>query len=358
MQAEIILTRAPLFKGLSGATRPFLFFGPPLALTGMKPAVTANKPSLTFICACKTCIDQHNTSMNFLESVNSGIAAFHRATQGKLASRAILVHAVLQLTPRAEVFDAMAEVAPDGKKISESTLRRRIVRTTRQMGLPPLPTGENGGRPSFEVCDQYKMEHCSKWISDNGGMPRAEQLADPNWDLRPSPPPGISTSAPETTPAQITLAASKDPMKEKPPGENTPVPSPVVKQTTPVTIANGKPEGCREVGAVGDGEETLLDDVPQMPKPFRIPWNDPWEDTWKDHFGDVEHAGKLTVPEMGKEMQKLSLRLPHDRWVSQALVLHARAHGVPYDPSHYKRYLETIRIHYKKLLKEYWQTRE
>ena len=230
----------------------------------MKPSVTVNKPSNRFVCDCKSYKYHHNTAMNFLESVNSGIVAFNRATQGKLASRAILVHSVLQMPPRAEVSMAMAEVAPDGRQLSESTLRRRLVRTTRQMGLPPLPTGENGGRPSFEVCDQYKMEHCSKWISDNGGMPRTEQLADPNWDLRPQrpSPSGFAPALPAAeTPATAKNQSTKNTDQEQsgsqahressiaPPSGAPPTPDQSVVSTEAPTNREERQKAIRKITA-------------------------------------------------------------------------------------------------------------
>src|ERR1035437_4818668 len=127
--------------------------------------------------------------MNLIEIVTSAIATFHRATEGKLKERAILVYSILEVAPRAKLVKAMIDADPEGKKPVESTLRRMVIRTTKQMGLPDFPTGVKGGRPSFEQCELYRRDHCAKWITANGGMPRAEQLADPNWDLRPSPPP-------------------------------------------------------------------------------------------------------------------------------------------------------------------------
>jgi hypothetical protein len=145
--------------------------------------------------------------MNSQEAVNEGIAAFRRATTNGLASRTILVLSVLDVTPRAEVAKALADVDSAGKTPSASTIRRSIGRTTRQMGLPALPTGEKGGRPSFEICDAYKREHCARWIAANGGMPRNEQLADPNWDLRPYRPLGDQELQGNTSPAPIRTSA-------------------------------------------------------------------------------------------------------------------------------------------------------
>jgi hypothetical protein len=148
--------------------------------------------------------------MNSQEAVNEGIAAFRRATTNSLASRTILVLSVLDVTPRAEVAKALTDVDSAGKTPSDSTIRRSIARTTRQMGLPALPTGEKGGRPSFEVCDAYKREHCARWIAANGGMPRNEQLADPNWDLRPYRTLGDQERRGNTSPAPIRTSAQHE----------------------------------------------------------------------------------------------------------------------------------------------------
>lgn len=146
--------------------------------------------------------------MNCQEAVNEGIAAFRRATANNLASRTILVLSVLDVTPRAEVAKALADVDSTSKTPSDSTIRRNISRTTRQMGLPDLPTGEKGGRPSFEVCSAYKREHCARWIAANGGMPRNEQLADPNWDLRPYRPPADQEPQANSSAAQGSLSSN------------------------------------------------------------------------------------------------------------------------------------------------------
>jgi hypothetical protein len=295
--------------------------------------------------------------MNCQEAVNEGIAAFRRATTNNLASRTILVLSILDVTPRAEVAKALADVDSAGKSPSASTIRRNIGRTTRQMGLPDLPTGEKGGRPSFELCGAYKREHCARWIAANGGMPRIEQLTDPNWDLRPYPP-ADSSALPSPISEQVSETGMNSPQsadeknKKLPKRANSIVPS--VDKTRSVSNETHEQKETRETETDGSDEDEMFDAVPEMPVPFRLTWNDPWAENWRDHFECVKDAEKLLAPEAVKAMKGLSLKIPRDRWVCRALLLHAQAQGIPYDPSHYERYLETIRSQYKKLLKEYW----
>ncbi len=140
--------------------------------------------------------------MSLSEAVTSGIDTYRRATEGKLRERAILVYSILEVATRAELVEALIKADPDNKKPVESTLRRLVIRTTRQMGLPDFPTGAKGGRPSFDQCEHYRRENCAKWISANGGMPRDEQLADPNWDLRPQPLPMADSIPKKSLPEQ------------------------------------------------------------------------------------------------------------------------------------------------------------
>ena len=142
--------------------------------------------------------------MNYEESVTNALTLLRRATETVLKERTILVDSVLHVRPRTDVANLLAKANPDGRKPADSTVRRMIIRTTQKMGLEELC--EKEGRRSFETCDKYRREQCSKWIAENGGMPRLEQLADPFWDLRPQRPPS-SIHAPPIPDASDSAAA-------------------------------------------------------------------------------------------------------------------------------------------------------
>ena len=147
--------------------------------------------------------------MNYEESVRSTLSLLRRATETMLNERTILVDSVLHVRPRTDVAKLLAQVNPDGRKPSDSTVRRMITRTTLKMGLEELR--EKEGRRSFETRDKYKGEQCSRWIATNGGMPRLEQLADPSWDLQPYPPtdPSVGPTSNSETLAAKTMTSSK-----------------------------------------------------------------------------------------------------------------------------------------------------
>jgi hypothetical protein len=145
--------------------------------------------------------------MNLIESVKLQMEVYSRVTTEFLRWRPILVLSVLQVTPPSLILRAMKETDGACRKPSESGLRRMLADTAHQMGLPELPKGgASGGRPSAESCERYRREHAAPWILANGGMPRAEQLADPYWDLRPQPPPS-SGHAPAIPDASDSVGA-------------------------------------------------------------------------------------------------------------------------------------------------------
>jgi hypothetical protein len=126
--------------------------------------------------------------MNALETVAIHIAAYNRAVDEELKWRTILVLAVLDAAPPLRILAAFKQLDPLYQP-SKSSLRRLVANTRRRMGLPELPKkSERGGRPTEDIYQKYRFEHSARWIRENGGRPRPEQLVDPNWDLRPQRP--------------------------------------------------------------------------------------------------------------------------------------------------------------------------
>lgn len=215
--------------------------------------------------------------MNYIESVNAGLAAFHRATEAMLSSRTILVLSVLQMKPRAEVAKALAEVEPEGRKPSDSTVGREIARTTRQMGLPELPTEEKGGRPSFETRDNYKREHCAKWIAANGGMPRVEQLADPNWDLKPYPP-AISSARPALMVETATAATAPGQALSEASGINPAIPATPAPRSSPPSTSRENPKGDTSVENAEAMPSRSVEEIQEQIRNFPVVDKKAWEE--------------------------------------------------------------------------------
>ena len=120
--------------------------------------------------------------------------------------RTTLMMAVLHVSRPGAIRAMMAKVDPDFHP-DERTLRSLLESTREKMGLPLFPSSAKGGRPSDAVSEKYRSEHCARWIRENGGLPRVEQLADPSWNLKPNPPQNLQTSS--TEPAKSSGKPSK-----------------------------------------------------------------------------------------------------------------------------------------------------
>jgi len=122
--------------------------------------------------------------MTLPETFAAQLAAYEAASTAEFRWRPLMMRAVLDVSPPSVIREAWSAV--DSKcPPSDSTLRRMIARTREKMGLPELPVSEGKGRTPASFYDEYRATHCARWIRENGGHPRMEQLVDPNWDLRP-----------------------------------------------------------------------------------------------------------------------------------------------------------------------------
>lgn len=218
--------------------------------------------------------------MNYEESVRNTLSLLRRATETMLNERTILVDSVLHVRPRTDVAKLLAQVNPDGRKPSDSTVRRMITRTTLKMGLEELR--EKEGRRSFETCDKYKGEQCSRWIAANGGMPRLEQLADPSWDLQPYPPtdPSVGPTSTSETLSAKTMTSSKPTASND---EKSPLPerveSPLSEQAVPPPAIRENPEGDT---SMENGKAPINRSVEEIQEEIRnAPTSDKkiWEET-------------------------------------------------------------------------------
>ena len=120
--------------------------------------------------------------------------------------RTTLMMAVLHVSRPGAIRAMMAKVDPEFHP-DERTLRSMLESIREKMGLPLFPSSAKGGRPSDAVCEKYRSEHCARWIRENGGLPRVEQLANPLWDLKPNPLQNLQTSS--TKPAKSSGKPSK-----------------------------------------------------------------------------------------------------------------------------------------------------
>ncbi len=197
--------------------------------------------------------------MNLIETVNLQMEAYFRVTTESLKWRPILVLSVLHVTPPSSIFRSMKETDDASPKPSESGLRQMLADTARQMGLPELPKGgEKGGRPSAESCERYRREHAAPWILANGGLPRAEQLADPFWDLRPQRPPSSGhaplipatsdSAAAKIPPAPVSSESAESPAQAV---STTPTPG----ESAP-TVSTSKPVSRGKQGTTGKTQPT------------------------------------------------------------------------------------------------------